>query len=96
MRIITNKNTNRMTIQQETTIDQITKRIEKLNGTTNVGVSKLAQTKHYFLYITKKRVNYGVCEITTVFCDIQINTKGNIVKGKWDCYNPIREEKTFF
>lgn len=85
-----------MTSQQKTTIEQITKRIEKLNGSVKVGVSNLSQTKHYFLYITQTHLNYGICEITKIFCDVQINTKGNIVKGNWDMYSPIKTKKEFY
>ena len=85
-----------MTSEQKSTIEQIQSRIEKLNNFTKTSVTVLSQTKHLFVYIIRERTNYGVSKNTEIFCDVQINSKGNIVKGKWNQYQALETIKEFF
>ena len=85
-----------MTSEQKSTIEQIQSRIEKLNNFTKTSVTVLSQTKHLFVYIIRERTNYGVSKNTEIFCDVQINSKGNIVKGKWSQYQALETKKEFF
>ena len=85
-----------MTSEQKSTIEQIQSRVEKLNDFTKTSVTALSQTKHLFVYITRERTNYGVSKNTEIFCDVQINSKGNIVKGKWSQYQALETKKEFF
>ena len=85
-----------MTSEQKNTIEQIKIRIEKLNDFTKSSVTQLSRTKHLFLYITRERTNYGVSKNTEIFCNVQINSKGNIVKGKWNQYQALETKKEFY
>lgn len=85
-----------MTSKQKDTIEQIKIRIEKLNDFTKSSITKLSCTKHLFLYIIRERTNYPVSKNTEIFCNIQINSNGNIVKGKWNQYQALETKKEFY
>ena len=80
-----------MTTQQTNTIDRIVKRIEKLNNTQTVSVHELRKG-HVSLLVFNVRDKVDF--ITTLtFCDVEINTKGNITKGFANEFTPKRETK---
>jgi hypothetical protein len=68
-----------MTDLQKNTIDQITKQVERLNGKQTVSVSNIRKG-HVNLCIFNVRDLTDVVT-TTTFVDVDINTKGNTVKG---------------
>lgn len=84
-----------MTPAQISTVNSITERVKKLNKNVIVGTSALNSKGHYFLCISNIR-NGEVAKTTTIFCDVLLNTKGNIVSGKWNQYTPIKETKEFY
>jgi len=80
-----------MTTSQKNTIDIIVARIERLNGKQTVSIHN----------IRKGHISLSVFNVvdkvdfirTTTFCDIDINTKGNIVDGFANEYTPKTETK---
>jgi len=68
-----------MTDLQINTIDRITKRVEKLNGKQTVKVYNIRKG-HINLSIFNVRDLTDVIT-TTTYVDVDINTKGNVVKG---------------
>ena len=68
-----------MTNSQKNTIDRITKQVERLNGKQTVSVLNLRKG-HVSLTIFNVRDLTHVIT-TTTFVDVDINTKGNVVKG---------------
>lgn len=80
-----------MTTQQKNTVNQLTKKIEKWNGTQKVSVWNVKKG-HVLLWIGNVKDNTDWIT-TSTFCDVQINTKGNIVKGFFDYLTPKTETK---
>lgn len=80
-----------MTNSQKNAIDQITKRIEKWNGSQTVSVYNVRKG-HVLLWIGNVKDNTDFIR-TTTFCDIQINTKGNKVKGFLNYLTPKTKTK---
>lgn len=78
-----------MTTQQKNTVDRFTKVIERLNGKQTVSVGDIRKG-HIYLNICNVRDKVDFIR-TTTYCDVQINTKGNVTKGFMNEYNP-REE----
>jgi ABC-type sugar transport system ATPase subunit len=75
-----------MTTQQQNTIDRMVARIEKLNGKQKV-VSFDIQKGHVILYVGNV-INGNQYVRETIYCDVEINTKGNITKGFADALRP--------
>ena len=75
-----------MTDLQKNTIDRITKQVERLNGKQTVSVLNIKKG-HVSLNIFNVRDLTDVIT-TTTFVDVDINTKGNIVKGYANPYEP--------
>jgi len=75
-----------MTTQQKNTVERIAKQIEKANGSQFVSVHNIRKG-HIALYIGKTIDNVHSIR-TTIFCDIEINTKGNVVEGFFDVLRP--------
>tara|TARA_R110000803_G_scaffold6446_4_gene20935 strand:+ start:1129 stop:1386 length:258 start_codon:yes stop_codon:yes gene_type:complete len=80
-----------MTSQQKTTIDQVVKRIERLNNSQTVSVHDLRKG-HISLLVFNIKDSVDVVR-TTTFCNIEINTKGNITKGFLNELTPKTETK---
>ena len=78
-----------MTTQQQNTIDRMVARIEKLNGKQKV-VSFDILKGHVILYVGNviNRQNYTR---ETIYCNVEINTKGNITKGFADALRPTEK-----
>jgi len=68
-----------MTDLQKNTIDRITKQVERLNGKQTVSVLNLRKG-HVSLTIFNVR-DLTDFITTTTYVDVDINTKGNVVKG---------------
>ena len=75
-----------MTDLQKNTIDRITRQVERLNGKQTVSVLNIKKG-HVSLSIFNVRDLTDVVT-TTIFVDVDINTKGNIVKGYANPYEP--------
>ena len=75
-----------MTTQQQNTIERIVTRIEKLNGKQQV-VSFNISKGHITLYVGNV-INGNQYVRETIYCDVEINTKGNITKGFADALRP--------
>ena len=75
-----------MTNSQKNTIDRITNQVERLNGKQTVSVLNIRKG-HVSLTIFNVRDLTDVVT-TTTFVDVDINTKGNIVKGFANQYQP--------
>jgi hypothetical protein len=75
-----------MTDLQKNTIDRITKQVERLNGKQTVSVSNLRKG-HVCLEIFNTR-DLTDFITTEIYVDVDINTKGNIVKGFANQYEP--------
>ena len=70
-----------MTNLQKYTIDNIVGRVERYNGTQTVSVVNVMKG-HVLLNIFNVRESLGGEVVTTTtYVDVQINTKGNVVKG---------------
>ena len=75
-----------MTDLQKNTIDRVTKQVERLNGKQTISV----------LSIKKGHVNLSIFNVrdltdiitTTTYVDVDINTKGNAIKGFINIYEP--------
>ena len=80
-----------MTTQQTNTVNSIVARIERLNGKQTVSVHNILKG-HISLLVFNIVDRVDVVR-TSVFCDIEINTKGNIVKGFSNEYTPKTEVK---
>ena len=78
-----------MTDLQKNTIDRITKQVERLNGKQTVSVLNVRKS-HINLCIFNVRDLTDVVT-TTTYVDVDVNTKGNIVKGFCDQYRPKTE-----
>ena len=68
-----------MTTQQKNTIERITKRIERANGKQTVSTLEIKKG-HINLLVFNIRDKVDFIR-TTTYCDVDINTKGNVVKG---------------
>jgi len=79
----------KLTELQKNTIGLLKGRIERLNGKQTVSVYNVGKG-HVLLTIFNKKDNCYVIR-TKVYADVQINTKGNIVKGSWSEYYPKEE-----
>ena len=75
-----------MTNLQKNTIDRITKQVERLNGKQNVCVLNIRKN-HILLTIDNVR-DLTDFVTTTTYVNVDINTKGNIVKGFCNPYEP--------
>lgn len=75
-----------MTAQQQDTVDRMVARIEKLNGKQKVVFFDILKG-HVILYVGNviNRQNYTR---ETIYCNVEINTKGNITKGFADALRP--------
>ncbi len=79
-----------MTDLQKNTIDRITKQVERLNGKQTVSA----------LSIRKGHINLSIFNVrdltdvitTSTYVDLDINTKGNVVKGFANPYEPKVEK----
>ena len=83
-----------MTTQQQNTVNQIENLISRMNSNITFGTLNLRKG-HIVMTAIRKRTN-AVADITEIFCDIDINTKGNIVKGKWNKLQPIEKTTDYF
>ena len=81
--------TTKLTELQKNTIGQLQGRIERLNGKQTVSVYNVRKG-HVLLTIFNKKDNCYVIR-TETYADVQINTKGNIVKGFVNEYSPKEE-----
>jgi hypothetical protein len=79
-----------MTDLQKNTIDRITKQVERLNGKQTVSISDIRKG-HVNLCIFNVRDLTDVIT-TTTYVDVDINTKGNVVKGFSNPYEPKTEK----
>ena len=77
---------NIMTDLQKNTIDRITKQVERLNGKQTVSTFNIRKG-HINLCIFNVRDLTDVVT-TTTYADVDINTKGNAVKGFLNQYEP--------
>ena len=87
MNIIKNKQKKTtMTTLQQNTIDRIILRTEKLNGKQKVSVFNIRKG-HVILCVgnVKEGQQYNR---ETIYCNVEINTKGNITKGFFDALRP--------
>ena len=75
-----------MTTQQQNTIDRMVARIEKLNGKQKVVFFEILKG-HVTLYVGNV-INGNQYVRETIYCDVEINTKGNITKGFADELRP--------
>jgi hypothetical protein len=80
-----------MTTQQSNAISRIVARVERLNGKQTVSVHNILKG-HIALLVFNVDDKVDVVR-TTIYCDIEINTKGNIIKGFSNEYNPKIETK---
>jgi hypothetical protein len=80
-----------MTTSQTNTVNQIVARIERLNGKQRVSMHNILKG-HISLLVFNVRDNVDFVR-TTIYCDIIINTKGNVVKGFANEYTPKTETK---
>ena len=78
--------TAKLTELQKNTIGQLQGLIERLNGKQTVSVNNIRKG-HVLLFIgnTRDRVDFIR---TQTYADVQINTKGNIVKGYFNKLSP--------
>ena len=83
-----------MTTQQQNTIERLVTRTEKLNGTQTV-VSFDICKGHVTLYIGNVIEGFQHTR-ETIFCNVEINTKGNITKGFFDALRPKEWVKYHF
>lgn len=81
-----------MTSAQKTTIDRFTKICERANGKQTVSVNNIRKG-HISLVIFNVRDRVDFIR-TTTFCDVDINTKGKVLKGFFDELRP--KETTVF
>ena len=83
-----------MTAQQQDTVDRMVARIEKANGKQKV-VSFDILKGHVILYVGNviNRQNYTR---ETIYCNVEINTKGNITKGFADALRPKEKVKYLY
>ena len=79
-----------MTDLQKNTIDRITKQVERLNGNQNVSIFNIRKG-HVNLSIFNVRDLTEVIT-TSTYVDVDINTKGNVVKGFSNPYEPKVEK----
>jgi hypothetical protein len=79
-----------MTDLQKNTIDRITKQVERLNGKQTVSISDIRRG-HVNLCIFNVRDLTDVIT-TSTYVDLDINTRGNIVKGFANAYEPKVEK----
>ncbi len=79
-----------MTDLQKNTIDRISKQVERLNGQQTVSISDIRKG-HVNLCIFNVR-NLTDVITTTTYVDVDINTKGNVVKGFANPYEPKVEK----
>ena len=82
-----------MTTQQQNTIDRIILKIEKLNGKQKVNVFNISKG-HVTLFVGNVRECFQYNR-ETIYCNIEINTKGNITKGFYDALRP-KEKVQYF
>jgi hypothetical protein len=75
-----------MTTQQQNTIDRMVARIQKLNGKQKVVFFDILKG-HVTLYVGNV-INGNQYVRETIYCDVEINTKGNITKGFADELKP--------
>ena len=76
----------KLTELQKNTISQMQAVVERLNGKQTVSVYNIRKG-HVLLTIFNKRDNcYAIT--TKTYVDVEINTKGNIVKGFQNKYSP--------
>ena len=87
--IINQLKQNKMTNQQQNTIDRMVARIEKVNGKQKV-VSFDIRKGHVTLYVGNV-INGQQYIRETIYCDVEINTKGNITKGFFDALRPTEK-----
>lgn len=80
-----------MTNSQKNAIEQIKFKIEKWNGTQKVSIWNI-EKGHILLWIGNVKENADWIT-TKTFCNIQLNTKGNKVKGFLDFLTPKTETK---
>ena len=75
-----------MTDLQKNTIDRITKQVERLNGKQGVSILNIRKN-HILLTIGNKR-DLTDFITTTTYVEVDINTKGNVIKGFCNPYEP--------
>ena len=83
-----------MTTQQQNTINRIVARIERANGKQTVSILDIRKG-HVVLCVFNVRDNVESIR-TTTFCDVEINTKGNITKGFANELTPKQEVKYLY
>lgn len=80
-----------MTTQQQNTINIIVARIERLNNKQTISIHNIRKG-HIALLVFNVVDRIDVIR-TTRYCDVEINTKGNIVKGFINELKPTEEVK---
>jgi hypothetical protein len=80
-----------MTTQQQNTINRIVARIERLNNKQTISVHNIR--KGHIALLVFNVIDKIDFVRTTKYCDIEINTKGNVIKGFANEYTPIVETK---
>jgi c-di-GMP-binding flagellar brake protein YcgR len=75
-----------MTPLQQSTVNRLTKMVERANGKQNVTVFDISKG-HIIISIGNKReTTYATTK--TTYVDVEVNTKGNITKGFVDTLRP--------
>ena len=74
-----NKQIKIMTTNQSNTVNSIVARIQRLNGNQTVSIHNISKG-HITLLVFNVRDKVDFIR-TTTYCDIEINTKGNVTKG---------------
>ena len=75
-----------MTTEQKNTVSRFVKINERVNGKMNVSVHNIRKG-HISLVIDNVRDRVDFIR-TTTYCDVEINTKGKVVKGFFDELRP--------
>ena len=83
----------KLTELQESTIYQIQGLVERLNGKQNLSVVNIRKG-HISVFMGNTR-DTDFCTTTQTYVDLELNTKGNIVKGFFNQYTP-KETKKFY
>lgn len=80
-----------MTREQKDTIERITFKVQKFWGKQNISIHNIKKN-HISLCVFNVKDKVDVIT-TTTFCDVEINTKGNITKGFFDNLRPKESKK---
>lgn len=82
-----------LTPRQLDTVNQVVSRIEKWNTETNVYLGLgYPELTHISLQVIETIIGRKY-EVINTYCNITINTRGTIVKGKWHNLTPIKTEQ---